>query len=300
MTLSGNVPVEADAIFQVVGRVVGVQLESLQSRRIEEARRRFETIVRQSGLAAERIALQLVGELAKVTGASGGSLTLVTNGDTRRIVSFGPAAEDPTVVPGDTWVMNGERFVCGLALGLQQRAVLELRPVPGTRFTAHAADVTVTCAQVLQTWLVGAVSSFNDPMDALNAPAPAVAAFEKRIEEELERAKRFDLHLSLVLVDVSAPSDAVAQIQEALRRELRGSDLLGTTRGRQVAALLTHTDDRGLDNVIHRLRRRLADAADRLNISDVKLGQAALSPDCRTADALLSRAVREAELIVVH
>jgi hypothetical protein len=302
MTLSGSVPSEADSVFQVVGRVVGVQLESLQSRRIDEARRRFETVVRQSGLAAERIALQLVGELAKATNASGASVTLVTNGDTRRIVSFGPPAEDPSVAPGDTWVMSGDRFVCGLALGAHQRAVLELRPAPGTRFTTHAADVTVTCAHVLQTWLVGAVSSFKDPMEALNAPAPApaVSAFEKRIEEELERAKRFDLHLSLVLVDVSASSDAVAQIQEALRRELRGSDLLGTTRGRQLAALLTHTDDRGLDNVVLRLRRRIADAADRLNISDVKLGQAAFSPDCRTADALLSRAVREAELIVVH
>jgi GGDEF domain-containing protein len=138
-------------------------------------------------------------------------------------------------------------------------------------------------------------------MDSLTPPPPpSISAFEKRIEEELERAKRFDLHLSLVLVDVSAQSDALAQMQEALRRELRGSDLLGTTRGRQVAALLTHTDDRGLDNVVMRLRRRLADAADQLNISDVKLGQAAFSADCRTADALLSRAVREAELIVVH
>jgi hypothetical protein len=143
------------------------------------------------------------------------------------------------------------------------------------------------------------VSSFSDPTAAVDSPAPS-AGFEKRIEEELERAKRFDLHLSLVLVDVTAPSHAVAQILETLRRELRGSDLLGTTRGQQVAALLTHTDDRGLDNVVVRLRRRLADAADRLNISDVKLGQAALSPDCRTADALLSRAVREAEPIIVH
>ena len=299
MTLSGNVPSEADAVFQVVGRVVGVQLESLHARSLDEARRRFETIMRQAGLAAERIALQLVGELAKVTHAAGVSMTLVTNGETRRIASLGPPADDPRVAPGDTWVMTGDRFVCGLALGAQHRAVLDLRPAADTKFTTDAADVTVTCAHVLQTWLVGAVSSFKDPMEALSAAAPAVSAFEKRIEEELERAKRFDLHLALVLVDV-APTDAIVQIQEALRRELRGSDLLGTTRGRQVAALLTHTDDRGLDKVVLRLRRRLADAADRLKISDVKLGQAAFSSDCRTADALLSRAGREAELIVVH
>jgi len=299
MTLSGAVPGEADSVFQVVGRVVGVQLEVLHARRIDEARRRFETIVRQSGLAAERMALQLVGALVQTTGAAGASLTLVTNGDSRRIVSFGPPAEDP-VATGDTWVMTAARLVCGLAVAPNQRAVLELRPAPAGEFTADAADVTTTFAQVLQTWLVGAVSSFSDPTDLLHTAASPAAGFEKRIEEELERAKRFDLHLSLVLVDVTAPTQALAQIQEALRRELRGSDLLGTTSGRQLAALLTHTDDRGLDNVVTRLRRRLADAADRLNISDVKLGQAAFSPECRTADALLSHAVRGAEPIVVH
>ena len=299
MTLSGAVPSEADSVFQVVGRVVGVQLESLHARRIDESRRRFETIVRQSGLAAERMALQLVGELVQSIGAESASLALVLNGASRRIVSFGPPSEDATVAPDDTWVMTGARFVCGLALAPKQRAVLELRPATGEMFSTTAADVTVACAHVLQTWLVGAVSTFTDPMDA-HVPAALPSAFEKRIEEELERAKRFDLHLALVLVDVTAPSQALAQIQEALRRELRGSDLLGTTSGRHVAALLTHTDDRGLDNVVVRLRRRLADAADRLNISDVKLGQAALSPDCRTADALLSRAVRGAEPIVVH
>jgi hypothetical protein len=298
MTLAGIVPPEADSVFQVVGRVVGLQLEVLQARRADDVRRRFEAVVRQSSLAAERIALQLVGELAQITNASGASLTLVAHSGTRRIVSLGPPAEDPRIAPGDTWIMSAQQFVCGLALGASQRAVLELRAREGGGFTIQQADLTVTCAQVLQTWLVGAVSSFNDPTDVLDAQA--VSGFEKRIEEELERAKRFDLHLSLVLVDVSSASHAVTHILEALRRELRGSDLLGTTSGRQVAALLTHTDDRGLDNVVGRLRRRLADAADRLNISDVKLGQAALSPDCRTADALLSRAVREAETIIVH
>jgi hypothetical protein len=298
MTLSGAVPAEADSVFQVIGRVVGVQLESLQARRVDEARRRFETIVRQSGLAAERVALQLVGELVETTAAAAASLTLAADGDSRRIAAFGPPAADPVLAHEDTWVLRNDRFVCVLALGGQHRAVLELRP-SDDGFTAEAADATAAFAQVLQTWLVGAVSSFSDPTEAIAAPA-AQPGFEKRIEEELERAKRFDLHLSLVLVDVTAPSHALAQIEDALRRELRGSDVLGTMSGRQVAALLTHTDDRGLDNVVIRLRRRLADAADRLNISDVKIGQAALSPDCHTADALLSRAVREAEPVVVH
>jgi hypothetical protein len=299
MTLSGKVPAEADSVFQVVGRVAGVQLEALRVRRTDEARRRFETIVRQSGLAVERKALQLVAELVQVTGAGGASLTLVNGGESRRIVSFGLVAEEPSVPAGDAWVMREELILCALALASGQHAVLELRPVAGSAFGTEAEALTTAFSHVLQTWLVGAVSSFTDPTDELQAPA-APPGFEKRIEEELERAKRFDLHLSLVLVDVSAPSAAIVQIQEALRRELRGSDLLGTTSTRQLAALLTHTDDRGLDNVVMRLRRRLADAADRLKIPGVKLGQAAFSPECRTADAMLSRAVREAEPIVVH
>ena len=299
MTLSGAVPAEADSVFQVVGPVVGVHLENIQARRVESQRCRYETIVGRPEVPAERIPVQVVGELMQAAGASAASLTLISNGgSSRRMVSFGPPAEDGAMPAVGSSALSADRFVCGLALGGEHRAVLELRPAPGASFTVEAADATTTCAHVLQTWLSAALSSFSDPTD-LSQSAVSVPGFEKRIEEELERAKRFDLHLSLVLVDVSTPS-ALVQIQEALRRELRGSDLLGTTSGRHVAALLTHTDDRGLDNVIGRLRRRLADAADRLNISDVRLGQAALSADCRTADALLSRAVSEAENIVVH
>lgn len=303
LTLSAAVPHEAESVFPIVARVVGVQLEALHTRRINEARLRFETIVRQSGLAAERLALQLVGELVRTTGADAATLTLVRDGESRRIVSLGPHADEPHGVQDDTWVMTPERFICALPLAPKYRAVLEVRPVAGGILSSDAADVSAVFARVLQTWLVGAASSFTDPTDVVDVADRVQSApglFEKRIEEELERAKRFDLHLSLVLVDLAAPSPAVAQIVDALRRELRGSDLLGTMSGRQVAALLTHTDDRGLDNVVARLRRRLADAADRLNIAEVRVGQAAFSPDCRTAAALLSRAVREAEPVVVH
>ena len=104
--------------------------------------------------------------------------------------------------------------------------------------------------------------------------------FLTRIQEELERARRFDLCLSLILIDVRAPSEAMAQLQDALRRELRGSDVTGAMGGTQVAALLTHTDAVGLDNVVRRMKQRLADTAERLNVSDFKLGQAAFSPKC--------------------
>ncbi len=48
------------------------------------------------------------------------------------------------------------------------------------------------------------------------------------------------------------------------------------------------------------MRQRLADAAERLNVPDLKLGQAAFSPEVRTADALLELALRQAEPVTVH
>ena len=127
MTLSGAVPVEADSVFQVVGPVVGTHLDSIRSRRIDSARRRYESVISQPGLAAERIAVQIVAELVQSVNAGAASLTLVNNGDTRRIVSFGPPAEDPPS-SGNTCVLTPDRFVCGLALGGEHQAVLELRP----------------------------------------------------------------------------------------------------------------------------------------------------------------------------
>jgi GGDEF domain-containing protein len=141
----------------------------------------------------------------------------------------------------------------------------------------------------------------GDQTLALDAAQPAVSAFLRRLEEELERAKRFDLRLSLVLIDIprQVPSaqDAIAQVQETVRRELRGSDVLGKMNGERVAALLTHTDAPGSHKVVGRLRRRLADAAMRLNLAGVTVGHAVFSPDCKTAEALVSQAVRDAEPI---
>jgi hypothetical protein len=127
-----------------------------------------------------------------------------------------------------------------------------------------------------------------------------VSTFVTRIQEELERAKRFDLRLALILIDVDAPSDAAQPLEDALRRELRGSDVTGAMSGTRVAALLTHTDALGLDNVVRRVKQRLADAAERLNVSELTLGQAAFSPDMRNAEALLELALRQAEPVIVH
>jgi hypothetical protein len=162
--------------------------------------------------------------------------------------------------------------------------------------TPRAAFVARVAVRVLQCWLVGAERALPDL--AVESPTPMMTAFLRRIDEELERARRFDLGLSLILIGIQEPvphGDAASVVQEAVRRELRGSDVLGRMSGHHVAALLTHTDDSGSHKVVGRLRRRLGEAAARLSMPGVTVGHAAFSPECRTAEALLSRAARDAQ-----
>ena len=47
-------------------------------------------------------------------------------------------------------------------------------------------------------------------------------------------------------------------------------------------------------------RRRLAEAAAQLNLAGVTIGHAVFSPQCHTAEALVSQAVKDAEPVVTR
>jgi GGDEF domain-containing protein len=155
---------------------------------------------------------------------------------------------------------------------------------------------------VLETWLHGAEPALLDEAVSFDlAGGPAMSAFYGRIEEELERARRFDLRLSLVLIDVPAqvlPGEQLDALQEKVRRELRGSDVLGRMNGHRVAALLTHTDAPGSRRAVERVRRCVAETAARMRLGTVRVGHAVFSHSCRTAEALVSQAVKDAEPVV--
>jgi len=297
LALIGTFPQDAESLFAVLGRIVGVQLETIRSRRRDRTRERFESLVEKGGAVPELLAVSVIRELADVTGAAYASLVVNRQGRERRIVCIGTSGE----MPGAPEASVAERFtpsqfVCKLTLSEGAFAVLDLRPAPDSTFQPDAELVTRVVSRVLQSWLVGAESSLSDA--ARQAVRPAVSEFVRRIEEELERAKRFDLRLSLVIVDIPPATGvdrATSLMQDAVRQELRGSDVLGTMSGDRVAALLTHTDGMGSNKVVGRLRQRLGETASRLNLTGVRIGHAAFSPECRTAEALLSQAARAAQ-----
>ncbi len=299
LALIGTFPQDAESLFAILGRIVGVQLETIHSRRRDRTRERFESLIGQGGTVAELIAVRMVRELADVISASYASLVMNRDGRERRIVCVGTPSEVPGAsdAAGDRFAPA--QFLCRLPLGGDAFAVLDLRPAAGSLFQPDAELVTRVATRVMQSWLIGAAPSFRDVTQ--EPPRPVVSEFVRRIEEELERAKRFDLRLSLVLIDIprTVPrvDDPASVMRETVRRELRGSDVLGTMNGDRVAALLTHTDVMGSHKVVGRLRHRLGEAASRLNLPGVRVGHAAFSAECRTAEALVLQATRDAQPI---
>jgi hypothetical protein len=301
LALIGTFPADAESLFGVLGRIAGSQLETIRSRRRDRTREHFQSLVEQGGAVPELLAVRFVRELADVTGAACASLVLHRDGHERRLVSMGTSGDTPAR-PRDLsggWRFAPAEFVCTLPLGEGPFAALELRPAQGRSFAPDAELVTRVATRVLQVWLAGAEPFLHDV--TRESVRPVVSEFVRRIEEELDRAKRFDLRLSLVLVEIPGPAsgvqDAAALMQDAVRQELRGSDVLGRMNGDRVAALLTHTDSSGSYQAVGRLRRRLGEAASRLKLAGVTVGHAAFSPECRTAEALLSQAARDAQPI---
>jgi GGDEF domain-containing protein len=308
LALIGSVPTAAELMLPVLGRVGGLQLEAMRARRRDQTRDRFEALVRHAVVRADVLAVDIVRELLEMTGAASAALTLTQRGRPRRLVTIGnigvtaagaSLASDAEV----DWLFGPDQFTCELRLDASASATLELRPGSGETFTPDAELVTRAAARVLQAWLRGVEPALRDDAATVPAPSTTITAFVRRIEEELERAKRFDLRLSLVLIDVpphvQGEREVFAQLQETVRRELRGSDVLGKMNGQRVAALLTHTDVPGSYKAVVRVRRRLAETALRLNLAGVTIGHAVFSPECRTAEALVSQALRDAEPVAV-
>lgn len=297
LALVGSLPAEASSVFAVLGRVVGAQIERLRAATRDRTRARFEAII-ESGGVTERLAVRLMQELAEATAAESASLVLHRDGRARRLVRVGSSDAVDTPAEGHAWRFTETAFDCRLPLRASAFAALELR---SPCFPSDVELVAEVATSVIRNWLVGAEPSL---MDVTRDVLPSLAsAFDSRIAEELERARRFDLQLSLVLIGIPGPDaqghEAAGRVRDAVRRELRGSDVLGTLPRDGFAALLTHTGDAGSRHVAARLRRRLQEASAQFDLTGVTLGRADFSPECPTAEAMLSQAAMDATPIGV-
>ena len=149
----------------VLGRIVGVQLETIRSRRRDRTRERFESLVEQGGAVPELLAVRLVRELADMTRRGYASLVLNRQGRERRIVCIGAFERGAGCADG---CVGRRRFsadavrVHAAARRRERSPTLDLRPATGESFRPDAELVTRVAARVLQSWLVGAEPSLAD------------------------------------------------------------------------------------------------------------------------------------------
>lgn len=105
--------------------------------------------------------------------------------------------------------------------------------------------------------------------DALTG-LPDTEALDQRIAEEAQRAKRYSLSFSLVLLDVddqnsrnarlgrAAGDRLLAELGRLLQQEVRASDFVARYGGDEFALVLAETGAHGARELVHRLRGRLA------------------------------------------
>jgi GGDEF domain-containing protein len=294
LALGGSLPDGAQVVFETVAQAMGSHLSRLGVAHRTAIRRRFEPVMMRADHPRELVTLDSLRWMIQETGAESGVVTLFDGDQSQRLAAIGHAVviDTPQVQP----LYASDQFVVPMPLGSARSAVLQLLPPPGETFPEHASLVVTEVVPLLQVFLAGALR--RDPAVSLESPS---ALFEARIGEELERAKRFDLGLSMLLIDVdrhAVDSRVVREVMAGMRAELRGSDILGVVRGGRIAALLVHTDVAGVSAVVGRVRRRLAALLQAVGLPELRLGRAVLSSECQTTSELLSRASRDVEAVV--
>lgn len=97
-------------------------------------------------------------------------------------------------------------------------------------------------------------------------------ALDRRIREEFERARRYDVTFALVLLDVDAMRyindrlgrdgghRVLADLGRLLQRELRGPDFVARYGGEEFVLLLPETGTEGARDTVRRIREHMPDA----------------------------------------
>jgi hypothetical protein len=255
--------------FGALTHVLGCALAASAAVREARWRDRVSTVAVHG---VDRALRDLLRQLSIELGGASARLSIAENGEPKTLAFSGDAALAAGTLAHD--------FQFG-----RRRVTLEIGyDAGGPTFEQVAAMRAWT--RVVEPWLLGA-SAGEAPVSESEAEL-----FERRIQDEVERAKRSNAGLGVVLVraERAAGADVQEPLLRALRSASRASDLTGRVREGMFAIVLVHTKSEGAESVVSRLRRRLKAAGAQVS---VRIGHAMFSPECASADALIRCAVEE-------
>jgi hypothetical protein len=259
---------EVELTFEAVTHVLGCALVRRAAERDAQWRERLSALPPQ-GL--ERALRDLLRQLSNDLDGLSVRLSLADGGETKTVAFAGDAAAAAGTATHD--VQFGRRLMA-----------LEVGHAVGGPTFEQVATVRAW-VRAVELWLLGA--SVGEPVSESEAEM-----FERRIQDEVERAKRSNAGLGVVLVRTERAATAAAQepLLSALRSASRASDLTGRVRDGMLAIVLIHAKSEGADSVVSRLRRRLKSAG---GPAGIRIGHAMFSPEIASADALIRAALGE-------
>jgi hypothetical protein len=293
LILSGTIDQEVELTFGAIARVLTGEMHAHELTRVDAWQQRL-ALIAEEKRAPERVLLEMLEGLAADVSAESARVTLVTQDAERALAALGPAAaaqeaaaepEPPVTAPPAVSYTATIEVAPGMLIHLGLRAAAPPRAVAGQ---------ASSWLKALQPWLREAVATITS-RELVFEQAVEMSSFERRIQEEIERAKRFNLGLGLVVISSAPAERALDRAVGAIRSELRASDLMGRLRDGRIAVLLVHAEPAGADSVIGRVRDRLGAISEEISIAEVELGKAIFSHEMSSADALIEQARRHAE-----
>lgn len=298
LILAGTIDQDVELTFAAIAKVLLGDLLARETARADAWRQRLAGLSGAPG-APERTLLAMLEALATEVGATAARVTLVSAGAERALAALGDVQE-PGEGPAPAAELGGaEIYETSQPITADEQLRLSLASRRDRRDVAQQAS---SWMKALQPWLREAVARFADRTALFDEIAQVsfveVSPFERRIQEEIERAKRFNLGLGLVLIapEPGGPAGpALDPLLPAVRSELRASDLMGRIRGGVVAVLLVHAEPAGAESVITRIRHRLGELPEQVRVTTLQLGRAVFSPEFATADALIAEAQRQVQ-----
>lgn len=294
--LAGTIDGHIELTFTTIARALTSELRARELVVLDRWQQQLASLPTAIAGSPDRMLLHLLEALVRQTGAEGGRVSLSHPGSgARTIAAVGPAVA--RIPKGES---DGQNAPIQLAFAVAARASMQLTLIGRDLAGSGAATEARGWVRALRPWLAALAGLPRRADVAARAETPA---FEKRIQEEIDRARRFNLGLGLILIGpggqpVSHWQGASESLTTALRQDLRASDLLGSLGDGLVAVLLVHAAAQGAGFVAARLETKLASIVEALPPGGLQVGTAMFSPQHASAAELIAIARRQSRVIL--